>query len=244
MWFRHQHNWFCTRKVHIWAEKGVLLRAVQLDLIEFVCWLNPRTVFSINSQRSGWVSTMQLECASVLLHPINNLCCTLVFPLRGFVLRNLKLCTGKSISIEVWTCVWNHQLIMGKWSLSHDQTRSLQISFFVLVPENWTVSCSSHSPSRPYVVLHLGLCFLFAQKECPSLEDHTLIFCAGGQRSVWYLPEVLCQSAINRLKGHPHPSCNPALRHSHRPPAYSQPGTPLRCCAWWKCNEHSAMTLC
>lgn len=56
-----------------------------------------------------------------------------------------------------------------------------------------------------------------------------LIFCAGGQRSVWYLPEVLCQSAINRFRGHPTPLAAPPC------------GTPTDL---WPTTGHTSPLLC
>lgn len=66
--------------------------------------------------------------------------------------------------------VENGQMTVEPW------TERDQKLFIVDVPQNGTASCSSHSPSGPYVVLHLGLCFLFAQKECPPLEDCAVDF--------------------------------------------------------------------
>lgn len=77
-----------------------------------------------------------------------------------------------------------------------------------------------------------GLCILCVRKECLNLWRATQrILYAGGQQSVWYLPEVLCQKAINRFMGHP-PSPNP--QQSHQPTPHLQPSThgrtsPLAC---------------
>lgn len=98
---------------------------------------------------------------------------------------------------------------------------SLQSHLFTLTI-NCTQAHSTCSPQRPYDALHLGCV------SCASIRNAYLwratqrILCAGGQRSVWYLPEVLCQRAINRFKGHL-PSPNP--KHSHQPTPHSQPST-------------------
>lgn len=79
-----------------------------------------------------------------------------------------------------------------------------------------------------------GLCFLCVRKECHLWRATQLIFCAGGQQSVWYLPQVLCQRAINRFKGSSSIPQPPTL-----PPTYTahlQLGALLHCCAHWKGN--------
>lgn len=69
-----------------------------------------------------------------------------------------------------------------------------------------------------------GLCFLYMSIRNAHLWRATQrILGAGGQRSVWYLPEVLCQGTINRFKGHP---LTPNPQHSHQP-------TPKCDCTTW-----------
>ena len=64
--------------------------------------------------------------------------------------------------------------------------------------------------------------FIWAAFPCVSVRRAHL--CAGGQQSVWYLPEVLCQRAINRFKGHP-PSPAPSYtQHYHQPMSHSTHG--------------------
>lgn len=138
------------------------------------------------------------------------------------------------MSIVVRPCVWTHQLVVVKRELWHAQMRRvIKISF------SWMSLRIEQLPAGVTLLQDHMLSFIRGCVSCLPVRNALLwratplIFCAGGQRSVRYLPEVLCQRAINRLKGHPNPPPNPALRHSHRPPArYSQLGTPLRCCAW------------
>lgn len=75
-----------------------------------------------------------------------------------------------------------------------------------------------------YISTHLPWTAL-RRTQHASLKDHMMSFflgwvscvylCGGGQQSVWYLPEVLCQSTINRFKGHP-----PSPKHPTHPPTY------------------------
>lgn len=107
---------------------------------------------------------------------------------------------------------------------------------------NCTQVHSTCSPHIPYDALHLGCVSCVSIRNAHLWRATQRILYAGGQQSVWYLPEVLCQRAINRFKGHP-PSPNsptnprPTCNHLHM-------GAPLRWRARWKGDGQSAMMLC